>query len=193
MTTTSPFVANLPPTQLNVRDVLVFSQAKTTITLAEGVHATTHWCLIQNAQVFLQAVHSVHLRISSLTLSKGTNLHFLPGPGVSITVQWCLSDKAFLPATFGSDSLQEQVLFQEWKILQSARYVLARVTYRLSRYVRTKKPGEPTDKQSAPLLKDRLDAQKVMDALLLSWDSKVGPNKQVVTFLSTILGKRALE
>jgi hypothetical protein len=184
-------VANAPPTHLNIRDVLIFSQAKTTITLlAEKVHTTTHWCLIQNAQVFLHATHSVLLRISSLTLAKGTNLHFLPGPGVSITLEWCLSDKAFLPATFGSDSIQEHVLLQEWTNLLSARYALAQVTYRLSRYVRTRKPGVPTDTQSAPLLKDRLDAQEVLAALLLSWNSKVGPNKKVVTFLSMILGKQ---
>jgi hypothetical protein len=182
-----PVAATTPTTLLNISDVLVFSQAETTIVLAEGAHSTTHWCLVQSAQVSIHASCSVFVRIGSLTLAQGTNLHFFPSPGVSITLEWYPSEPAFLPATFGSDSVQERRLFQDWTDLQSAKYVLEQVTYRLSRYVRMREPGEPTDLDSAPLLKARLEAQGVVTDLLDRWETKVGPGKRLVTFLSLIL------
>jgi hypothetical protein len=173
---------------LNTTQVLIFS-SDTHLLLVPGVHLTTHWYLVDGAQLFLYAEKSsVVLRISSLTLDKGCNLHILPFPGHTITMEWYSLPKEgpFDSTTFG-DGSQEFLLYEEWKTIQTAKYIADDATYRLRRFIRQhalkrNTLGDVT--KSIPFENSQFSTFQTWENLLLVWDNKIGLEKRIVSFLS---------
>lgn len=185
--------AVLPPTagsgtaRLNSKDVLVFS-TDSHIVLSPGVHQTTHWCLVDNAQVFLYTREGPPiLQLASLTLSPGTQLHILPSPGAPLTFFWySMVGHGLFRSTFG-DNEEEKLLYQKWTEIQTATYALQDADYRLSRFIRSRNQEgflKNTSATSGPLLQRKAECHQQLSRLLVAWELRVGPGKRVVSFLT---------
>lgn len=178
-------------THLNTAQVLVFSN-DTHLLLVPGLHLTTHWCLVDGAQLFLYAEKSsVVIRVSSLTLDQTSNLYIIPFPGHTVTIEWYSlpEEGPFDHTTFGH-SIEEGLLYEEWKAIQTAKYISDDATYRLRRYIRqhalTRRTlGDIT--RCVPFQNSQAETLRTWENLLSVWENKIGLGKRIVSFLSFLL------